>query len=60
MKTVLEQEARMKTVLKETIKEAVLEAFEDIALGKAIQEGITPRRVGRREVFEILNRKRCG
>lgn len=40
--------------LKNTIKEAILEALEEIGLAKAIEEGIKTKKIRKEDVIEIL------
>lgn len=60
METIIldKQDEKMRTFLKGTIREAVSEALEDIAFGKAIEEGLTSERVSRKAVFGVLEKKK--
>jgi hypothetical protein len=43
-------------VVRKVIKEAIMEAFEDIGMIKAIEEGLKTKRVSKKEIFELLNK----
>ena len=45
-------------VVKKVIKEAIIEAFEDIGLVKAIEEGIKSKRINKKEIFKVLDKNR--
>ena len=40
---------------KELLQEAITEAMEDVALSRAIEEGLQTKSVGREEVFRTLD-----
>jgi len=50
-------ERRKMAVVKRIVKEAVVEAFEDIGLSKAIEEGMKSKKVDKKKVFEVLDKK---
>ncbi|MGO9272348.1 MAG: hypothetical protein ACLQOO_19320 [Terriglobia bacterium] len=43
---------------KELLQEAITEALEDVALSRAIEEGLSTKTVGREEVFHALEGER--
>ena len=43
-------------MVRKVIKEAIIEAFEDIGMIKAIEEGLKTKRVSKKEIFELLNK----
>ena len=45
------------TKLKKIIKSAVLEALEDFALGKAMEEGEKTKTVPEKDIMKILKKK---
>ena len=45
------------TTRKDLIEDAVLEAIEDIGLGRAIEEGRTGKYIDNKEFIEKLNKK---
>jgi len=47
------EERRKMAVVKRIVKEAVVEALEDIGLSKAIEEGMKSKKVDKKKVFEF-------
>jgi len=48
------EDSRLKELLKEAVAEALQEVLEDIALARAIQEGMRTETVSRDEVFKVF------
>ncbi|HOM27182.1 MAG TPA: hypothetical protein PKV21_06720 [bacterium] len=57
MKKLIPEKREKMLMVKKIVKEAVIEAFEDIGLSKAIEEGLKTEKVDKEKIFEVLNKK---